>query len=77
MNYQDVCTIDCSCSFKKISGNLNQPKWGHLKQLHAAIKSGEKVLTNSSSSTKRIGNGTDVGDRIELNLVSLIFLYPK
>lgn len=41
-------------------GNLNQPKWGHLKQLHAAIKSGEKVLTNSSSSTKQIGNGTDL-----------------
>ncbi|KAI9080626.1 hypothetical protein K1719_037383 [Acacia pycnantha] len=27
-------------------GNLNQPKWGHLKQLHAAIKLGEKILTD-------------------------------
>ncbi|KAK3012857.1 hypothetical protein RJ639_008820 [Escallonia herrerae] len=38
------------------SGNLNQPKWGHLKQLHAAIKSVEKILTNSTSATKEFGN---------------------
>ncbi|KAK3012130.1 hypothetical protein RJ639_011754 [Escallonia herrerae] len=37
-------------------GNLNQPKWGHLKQLHAAIKSVEKILTNSTSTTKEFGN---------------------
>jgi len=30
-------------------GNLNQPKWGHLKNLHAAIKLGENVLTNYSA----------------------------
>ncbi|XP_059431698.1 beta-galactosidase [Corylus avellana] len=41
-------------------GNLNQPKWGHLKQLHAAIKSGQKVLTSSSPSTTQIGNGVDL-----------------
>lgn len=26
-------------------GNMNQPKWGHLKQLHELLKSMEKVLT--------------------------------
>uniref|UniRef100_A0A9I9CPE9 Beta-galactosidase n=1 Tax=Cucumis melo TaxID=3656 RepID=A0A9I9CPE9_CUCME len=26
-------------------GNMNQPKWGHLKQLHELVKSMEKVLT--------------------------------
>uniref|UniRef100_A0A2N9I5M6 Beta-galactosidase n=1 Tax=Fagus sylvatica TaxID=28930 RepID=A0A2N9I5M6_FAGSY len=41
-------------------GNLNQPKWGHLKQLHAAIKSGQKVLTTSSSSTKQFSDGVDL-----------------
>ena len=29
-------------------GNLNQPKWGHLKQLHEAIKVGEKILTTGN-----------------------------
>ncbi|KAK7305146.1 hypothetical protein VNO77_43046 [Canavalia gladiata] len=39
-------------------GNLNQPKWGHLKQLHAAIKLGEKFLTNGTRSDKDLGNQT-------------------
>ncbi|KAF2287083.1 hypothetical protein GH714_038061 [Hevea brasiliensis] len=40
-------------------GNLNQPKWGHLKNLHAAIKLGEKILTsnNSSAVTKKFMDG--------------------
>ncbi|XP_038893262.1 beta-galactosidase 7-like [Benincasa hispida] len=33
-------------------GNLNQPKWGHLKQLHASIKLGEKLLTTGTRSNK-------------------------
>ncbi|KAJ7950525.1 Beta-galactosidase [Quillaja saponaria] len=37
-------------------GNLNQPKWGHLKQLHEAIKLGEKILTNSTRDDKELGN---------------------
>uniref|UniRef100_A0A0A0KPJ0 beta-galactosidase n=1 Tax=Cucumis sativus TaxID=3659 RepID=A0A0A0KPJ0_CUCSA len=36
-------------------GNLNQPKWGHLKQLHASIKLGEKILTNSTRSDQNFG----------------------
>ncbi|AES95309.1 beta-galactosidase-like protein [Medicago truncatula] len=39
-------------------GNLNQPKWGHLKNLHAAIKLGENVLTNySARKDEDLGNG--------------------
>ncbi|KAK7251323.1 hypothetical protein RIF29_34404 [Crotalaria pallida] len=38
-------------------GNLNQPKWGHLKQLHAAIKLAEKILTNGTRTQKDFGNG--------------------
>ncbi|XWS49458.1 hypothetical protein CRYUN_Cryun12cG0005400 [Craigia yunnanensis] len=38
-------------------GNLNQPKWGHLKQLHAAIKLGEKFLTSGTAMTKVFGYG--------------------
>ncbi|GAU22242.1 hypothetical protein TSUD_227780 [Trifolium subterraneum] len=37
-------------------GNLNQPKWGHLKNLHAAIKVGEKVLTNGTITEKQYGD---------------------
>jgi len=39
-------------------GNLNQPKWGHLKNLHAAIKLGENVLTNyTARKDEDLGNG--------------------
>ncbi|XVE99945.1 hypothetical protein REPUB_Repub03eG0243800 [Reevesia pubescens] len=41
-------------------GNLNQPKWGHLKQLHAAIKVGEELLTNGTAVTKVYGNGIEL-----------------
>ncbi|KAI5381832.1 hypothetical protein KIW84_UN0397 [Lathyrus oleraceus] len=37
-------------------GNLNQPKWGHLKKIHAAIKLGEKVLTNGTVTEKQYGD---------------------
>uniref|UniRef100_A0A9I9DHU5 Beta-galactosidase beta-sandwich domain-containing protein n=1 Tax=Cucumis melo TaxID=3656 RepID=A0A9I9DHU5_CUCME len=36
--------------------NLNQPKWGHLKQLHASIKLGEKILTNGMCSYQNFGS---------------------
>ncbi|KAK4481133.1 hypothetical protein RD792_012010 [Penstemon davidsonii] len=36
-------------------GNLNQPKWGHLKKLHSLIMSMEKVLTYGET------NNTDYG----------------
>ncbi|XP_077234649.1 beta-galactosidase 15-like [Tasmannia lanceolata] len=39
-------------------GNLRQPKWGHLKQLHAALKSMEKVLTHGDVTTTDFGSGT-------------------
>jgi hypothetical protein len=39
-------------------GNLNQPKWGHLKHLHASIKLGENVLANySKRNDKDLANG--------------------
>ncbi|KAF9591891.1 hypothetical protein IFM89_009499, partial [Coptis chinensis] len=33
-------------------GNLNQPKWGHLKELHLLLKSMEKVLAYGELSTQ-------------------------
>ncbi|OVA08315.1 D-galactoside/L-rhamnose binding SUEL lectin domain [Macleaya cordata] len=38
-------------------GNLRQPKWGHLKQLHSTIKSMEKILTEGDVSVTSLGNG--------------------
>ncbi|CAH2072260.1 unnamed protein product [Thlaspi arvense] len=37
-------------------GSLNQPKWGHLKQLHTLLKSMEKPLTYGNISTIDLGN---------------------
>ncbi|GLT74321.1 hypothetical protein SLA2020_461260 [Shorea laevis] len=41
-------------------GNLNQPKYGHLKQLHAALKLGESFLTSGNVTWKSFGNGVDL-----------------
>ncbi|XP_058078737.1 beta-galactosidase 15-like [Magnolia sinica] len=40
-------------------GNLNQPKWGHLKNLHFIIKSMETVLTYGNIETMNFGNGVE------------------
>ncbi|XP_068667712.1 beta-galactosidase 15-like [Aristolochia californica] len=46
-------------------GHLNQPIWGHLKQLHAVIPSRERVLTHSDNVTTDIGNGVAATVSIE------------
>jgi hypothetical protein len=49
----------------ELSGNLNQPKWGHLKNLHAALKLGEKILTNSTVKTTKYSDGwVEVSEKI-------------
>ncbi|EHA8592488.1 putative beta-galactosidase-like [Cocos nucifera] len=40
-----------------LAGNLKQPKWGHLKELHAALKSMEKSLTYGEVNNTDFGNG--------------------
>ncbi|KAF5940676.1 hypothetical protein HYC85_021843 [Camellia sinensis] len=37
-------------------GNLNQPKWGHLKQLHLLIRSMEDILTHAVIRNVEYGN---------------------
>ncbi|KAF8397786.1 hypothetical protein HHK36_016709 [Tetracentron sinense] len=41
-------------------GNLNQPKWGHLKELHLILKSMEKILTHGDVNTIDYGNSVSV-----------------
>ncbi|KAK9084367.1 hypothetical protein Scep_030838 [Stephania cephalantha] len=41
-------------------GNLNQPKWGHLKELHLQLMSMEKVLTHGDVSSIDYGNDVQV-----------------
>ncbi|KAK6273720.1 hypothetical protein POUND7_010803 [Theobroma cacao] len=41
-------------------GNLNQHKYGHLKQLHAALRVGEKALTTGTVTTKNYGKDVDL-----------------
>ncbi|KAH7656488.1 Beta-galactosidase protein [Dioscorea alata] len=38
-------------------GNLRQPKWGHLKELHAAIKMIDKALLQGNATDTDLGNG--------------------
>ncbi|XP_058106772.1 beta-galactosidase 15-like [Magnolia sinica] len=40
-------------------GNINQPKWGHLKRLHSIIKSMETVLTYGDVTPIDFGNGVE------------------
>lgn len=35
-----------------IAGGLNQPKWGHLKDLHLLLKSLEKIMLYGTATTK-------------------------
>ena len=41
-------------------GNLNQPKYGHLKQLHDVLHSMERTLTYGNISTIDFGNSASV-----------------
>ena len=42
------------------TGNLNQPKWGHLKDLHTVLKSMEETLTEGNITTIDMGNSVEV-----------------
>lgn len=46
-------------------GNLNQPKYGHLKQLHEALKSIEKALVSGNVTT------TDLADSVSVSTLTL------
>lgn len=41
-------------------GNIRQPKWGHLKELHASVKLMEKALTYGEVVEDHLGNGLTV-----------------
>jgi hypothetical protein len=41
-------------------GNLNQPKWGHLKELHDVLHSMEDTLTRGNISSVDFGNSVSV-----------------
>lgn len=43
-----------------VIGNFNQPKFGHLKELHDALHSMEKVLTHGNVSHTDMGNSVSV-----------------
>lgn len=43
-----------------IAGGFNQPKYGHLKELHDVLHSLEKVLTHGNISFTDFGNSVSV-----------------
>lgn len=56
------------------SGNIRQPKYGHLKDLHNVIKSIEKILVHG-----QYNDDTSYGKNITVSQPLLIFLpsFPK
>lgn len=52
---------------------MNQPKWGHLKQLHEAIKQAEKFFTDGIVETKNISTYVNVsGDKNHIRIHEFI-----
>lgn len=41
-------------------GNLNQPKYGHLKELHDVLHSMENILTHGNITNINFGNSVSV-----------------
>ena len=54
-------------TWENLLGNLNQPKYGHLKQLHDVLHSMERTLTYGNISTIDFGNSASV--------IFLLFFY--
>lgn len=52
--------------FSIFAGNLNQPKWGHLKRLHEVILSVEQIITNGDR------KDTDYGNKMTVSLIKSI-----
>jgi hypothetical protein len=48
---------------------LRQPKWGHLKDLHAAIKQAEPALVAGDPTVQSLGNY----EKVDSNSVSRLF----
>jgi hypothetical protein len=46
--------------FRHYAGLLRQPKWGHLKDLHRAIKLSEPALISGDPTVTQIGNYQEV-----------------
>lgn len=44
----------------KNAGFLRQPKWGHLRDLHQAIKLCEECIVNSDPTYMHLGNNLEV-----------------
>lgn len=51
---------------KYSTGFIRQPKWGHLRSLHHAIKLCEEPLVNSQPNHVQLGNNLEVNPAIHL-----------
>lgn len=55
-----ICTCKKSLYFILYAGLLRQPKWGHLKDLHRAIKLCEPALVSGNPTVMPLGNYQEV-----------------
>ncbi|KAG0491678.1 hypothetical protein HPP92_005076 [Vanilla planifolia] len=58
-------------------GNIRQPKWGHLRNLHISIKKMEHALTFGGANTAELGNGLSVTKFSGYGVVPGCFLANK
>lgn len=61
--------------YTNVAGNLNQPKYGHLKQLHSHLMSMEKILTHGESTNKDYGNWMSVSKLNSHHLFQNLHIY--
>eukprot|EP00256_Glycine_max_P065251 XP_025979846.1 uncharacterized protein LOC100820165 isoform X2 [Glycine max] len=47
-------------------GNIVQPKWGHLNELHSALKAMEEALTSRNVTETDVGNSVKVNERLDV-----------
>lgn len=55
-----------------ISGLLRQPKWGHLRDLHKAIKQAEPILVSGDPTVQSLGNYEKVNISMNMNNLATV-----
>ena len=58
-----------------VTGNIRQLKWGHLKELHKAIKLCEPALIHGDMNVTSLGKHLEVCSSIEKFFYKINYLY--
>ena len=58
-----------------VTGNIRQPKWGHLKELRKALKLCEPILIHEDVNVTSLGKHLEVCSSIEKFFCKINYLY--